>query len=278
MNDSPIGIFDSGLGGLTSLRALHRLLPKENIVYFADTGRCPYGEKTSAQLRTMAVQNLQFLTDFNVKAILVACGTLSANAADLLAAWRIPAVGVLRPTVGVLRQLPGTGPLAVIATEASIRSGGFQQAIRAACPAREVLPLACPEFVPLIESGHVSADDPLLCASVSRMLAPLRSAKPAALVLGCTHYGLIADAITAFLGPELPLIHAADCGAEALCALLQGAGETGGQGETRYITSGDAENFSAKAALLLGGAPSDYPAEAVSPAFIPEPFQPGGSP
>ncbi|MCR5089177.1 MAG: glutamate racemase [Oscillospiraceae bacterium] len=275
MNDRPIGIFDSGLGGLTSLRTLHRLLPEENIVCFADTGRCPYGEKSSAQLRTMAVQNLRFLSSFNVKAILVACGTLSANAADLLDAWHVPAIGVLRPTVAALRQLPGTGPLAVIATEASIRSGGFQRAVRAACPGREVLALACPEFVPLIESGHFHADDPLLRESVSRTLAPLQSVRPSALVLGCTHYGVIAAAISDFLGPELPLIHAADCGAEAICSLLQASGETGGRGEIRYYTSGDAESFSEKAALLLGGAPSAYPAVSVPPAVIPEFLQAG---
>ena len=107
MDNRPIGIFDSGLGGLTGLKALRELLPEENIIYFADSGRLPYGEKTRAQLRCMAEQNLRFLSGFGVKAILVACGTMSSNAADILEAWPVPAVGVLSSSADWMRRLPG---------------------------------------------------------------------------------------------------------------------------------------------------------------------------
>ena len=128
MDNRPIGIFDSGLGGLTGLKALRRFLPEENIVYFADSGRVPYGEKTRVQLRGMARQNLSFLSGFGVKAILIACGTLSSNAGDILAEWPVPAVGVLSSSADWMSRLEGDSPVAVIATAASISSGAYQRA------------------------------------------------------------------------------------------------------------------------------------------------------
>ena len=252
MDNRPIGIFDSGLGGLTSLRALREFLPEENIIYFGDSGRMPYGGKTRSQLRGMARQNLSFISSFGVKAILVACGTLSSNAGDLLAAWPIPTVGVLRSSADWMRHLSGSGPLAVAATAASIRSGGYQAALSEACPGREVLAVACPDFVPLIESGHSGPDDPLVRDAVARYLAPVREARADALLLGCTHYGLIHDAISDFLGPGTLLVSAAESGAASLCAQLLKTGSTGGSGAVRYYTSGDPSEFSRAAALFLG--------------------------
>ena len=130
MDSRPIGIFDSGLGGLTALRALRRFLPDENIVYFADSGRVPYGEKSLNQLRCMAEQNYAFISSHDVKAILVACGTMSSNCGDLLEAWPVPTVGVLYSSADWMRRLEGKGPIAVIATEASIRSGSYQKVLK----------------------------------------------------------------------------------------------------------------------------------------------------
>ena len=121
MDDRPIGIFDSGLGGLTALKALHALLPGEDLVFFADTGRMPYGSRPFWQLRAFARQNLDFLASFGVKAVLAACGTLSSTAADLLDANPVPACGVLRPSLAAMAAVPGDDALAVIATGASIR-------------------------------------------------------------------------------------------------------------------------------------------------------------
>ena len=208
MDNRPIGIFDSGLGGLNGLRALRRFLPDENIVYFADSGRLPYGAKSRPQLRGMAKQDLRFLSSFDVKAILIACGTLSSNAGDILAGWPIPTVGVLTSSADWMRRLEGSGPIAVIATEASIRSGSYQSALHEACPTREVVAIPCPDFVPLIESGHCSAEDPAVRDAVSRYLQPAREAGAEALLLGCTHYDIIGDAISRFLGPDITLHHA----------------------------------------------------------------------
>ena len=265
MDNRPIGIFDSGLGGLNGLRAIRRLLPEENIVYFADSGRLPYGAKEHLQLRSMAEQNLRFLSSFDVKAILIACGTLSSNAADILASWPIPTVGVLTSSADWMRRMEGQGPIAVIATEASIRSGSYQNALREACPTREVIAVACPDFVPLIESGHCSPEDPAVQNAVARYLLPARDSGAEVLLLGCTHYDIIEAAISRFLGPGTVLVSAAESGAAALCSRLLKDRQTGGGGETRFFTSGDPADFSRAAALFLGCGEADIQAEAVAP-------------
>ncbi len=270
MDNRPIGIFDSGLGGLTGLKALRELLPEENIVYFADSGRLPYGEKTVGQLRCMAEQNLRFLTGFGVKAILVACGTMSSNAADILASWPVPTLGVLTSSADWMSRLEGTCPVAVIATEASIRSGGYRRALQEACPGREVISVGCPDFVPLIESGHIASNDPLLRDAVRRYLLPVRGAGAEALLLGCTHYGIIEEAITDFLGPEVTLVSAAESGAAALCSVLLKRKMTGGAGKVRFFTSGDPDVFNRAAALFLGEGAWKVQAEAVEPWEIPQ--------
>ncbi|MBQ9662650.1 MAG: glutamate racemase [Oscillospiraceae bacterium] len=270
MDNRPIGIFDSGLGGLNGLRALRRFLPDENIVYFADSGRLPYGAKARGQLRVMAEQDLSFLSSFGVKAILIACGTLSSNAGDILAGWPIPTVGVLTSSADWMSRLEGGGPIAVIATEASIRSGSYQAALREACPSREVVAVPCPDFVPLIEGGHCGPDDPQVQDAVSRYLQPVRDAGAEALLLGCTHYDIIGEAIARFLGPEITLVSAAASGAVALCSRLLKAGMTGGgSGETRFFTSGDGEEFTHAASLFLGCDASGISVEAVAPKPIP---------
>ena len=270
MDSRPIGIFDSGLGGLTALAALRRFLPDENIVYFADSGRMPYGEKTREQLRVMAKQNLSFISSFDVKAILVACGTMSSTCGDLLEDWPIPTVGVLHSSADWMRRLEGSGPIAVIATEASIRSGSYQRELEKSCPGREVLPISCPDFVPLIESGHIQPDDPLLRDAVSRYLLPLRENQAKALLLGCTHYGIIETAIRQFLGPEITLVSAAESGAAALCSRLLKENRTGGNRQTLYYTSGKEQDFSTAASLFLRCKKEDIRAEAIAPEPIPE--------
>ena len=252
MDNRPIGIFDSGLGGLTGMKALQELLPEENFVYFADTGRVPYGEKTLPQLRQMAVQDLELVGRYDVKAILVACGTLSSNVPELLDGWPLPAVGVLKSSVAALARSSGQGPLGIIATDASIRSGAFERALRHACPGREILAVACPEFVPLIESGHLCAEDPLVREAVARHLAPLKRAGVERLLLGCTHYGLISPAIADFLGRDVEQVSASHCAAAAMAQLLRERGLTGGEGRERFLTSGRAADFAAAASTFLG--------------------------
>ncbi len=251
MDIRPVGIFDSGLGGLTALSALRELMPEENIVYFADTARNPYGTRAPEQLRRMAGENLAFLAGFGVKAVIAACGTMSTNATDVLHASKIPVVNVLEPSVAAMASVQGDAPLAVIATDASIRSGGYTRALQRSCPGREVAALACQEFVHLCETGHTAPDDPLVQEAVARCLAPLKAVKPAALLLGCTHFGLMAEAIRGELGDDVALISAAECAARSCRSLLEENGLTGGSGREELYTSGSLQEFEEKAEHFL---------------------------
>ena len=252
MDTRPIGIFDSGLGGLTAVSALRKLMPEENIVYFGDTARNPYGTRSVAELRRMAEENLQFLRRFGVKAVLAACGTMSANVPDILDQFEVHVENVLTPSVSAMSSIKGSGPLAVIATDASIRSGAFARALRERCPGRDILSIACQDFVRLCETGHTSPDDPLLQETVRQLMAPVREAHAAAVLLGCTHFGLIADAIGDYLGPGTELVSASACAAKQIARYLTDHEMAGGDGSTVFFTSGDVTEFEKKAGSFLG--------------------------
>ena len=254
MDNRAIGIFDSGLGGLTALKAFRELLPDENIIYFADSGRVPYGGRSAAQLRIMTVQDLDFVASFSVKAIIAACGTVSSTAPDVLEAYPLPVFGVVKAAIREMSAVPGTAPLGVIATEASIKAGTFKREIGKRCPGREILALGCPEFVPLIESGHTESGDPLLRRAIERALSPLKAAGISALLLGCTHYGIIGDAIGEYLGEGVSLVSAAQCAAREARDYLIAHELQGGTGELRFCTSGSPEDFRAAAPAVFGGA------------------------
>ena len=252
MDNRPIGVFDSGLGGLTAVRELRRLMPNENIIYFGDTGRMPYGGRPREQMRFIAAQNIAFAESFGVKVILAACGTISSNAPDILEQNKTKTVGVLLPGAREL-ALTGEKKLGVIATQTSISSGAFQEQIAQLVPAAEITAVACPEFVPMIESGHYKKGDPTVIDVVSRSLEPLKTAGVGALLLGCTHYGLIAGAIGDFLGQSVKLVGAADASAQALARYLEEndmLASCGGAEE--YYTSGPAEDFDVLAPVMLG--------------------------
>lgn len=251
MDNRAIGFFDSGLGGLTAVRALRALLPEENIVYFADTARMPYGARPADMLRRMARQDLDFVASKGVKCILAACGTVSSTAPDVLGGYPVRTFNVLESTVReAVRELDG--PIGVIATAASIRSGAFKTALERACPGVEVVPVACPDFVPLIEAGHHEPDDAALMAAVAAYLDPIRARGARALILGCTHYGLIETPIRRYLGGDVRLIEASACAARELAAWLRERDLCGGSGEARYYSSGSPAEFSRLCALFLG--------------------------
>ena len=252
MDNRPIGIYDSGIGGLTGLKALRRLLPGEDLVFFADTGRMPYGPRPQAELCRIAQQDMDFLASFGVKAILAACGTISSAARPALESYPVPAFGVLAPAVEAMAALPGVRPLAVIATAASIESGQFTEPLRQRCPGREIIGLACPEFAPMIEAGHIDRFDPVLTEAAARALEPLRGREPDAVLLGCTHYGIIEDAIRDCLG-DVPLLSAADCGARALRDRLVRDGLCADReaGAARFFVSCETAHFDAFASRYL---------------------------
>lgn len=268
MDNRAIGLFDSGLGGLTALSELQRLMPSENIIYFADTGRVPYGSKTPEQLHVMAGQDLEFLASMGVKAVIAACGTVSSTAADVLESFNLPVFGVLKPSVERACALGGDAPIGVIATAASIKSGAYERGIKAISPRREVISVPCPDFVTLIESGHRDKNDPLVKAAVEKYLAPIKAAGASVLILGCTHYGLIAPALRDYLGEDIVFVSASGCAAFAMKQFLEANGLCGGSGDECYYTSGSASDFSAIAPLLLQhelrGAVNEVPAMEVN--------------
>ena len=253
MDHRPIGVYDSGVGGLTGLRALMRMLPGEDFLYFSDSGRMPYGPRPCSELRRIAVQDMDYLASFGVKAILAACGTISSAAKAELSAYPVPAFGVLTPALDAMAAVPGDGPLAIIATAASISSGEFTETLRKQCGMRrEIVGVPCPEFAPLIESGHTRRDDPLVQECVARALEPVRDRRFDAILLGCTHYGFIEDAIRDYLGADINLMSAADCGAAALRDYLKQNDLTGGERcERRFFVSGDVRAFEAFAEPYL---------------------------
>ena len=201
----PIGVFDSGLGGLTVVRELTRTMPGEDIIYLGDTARNPYGPKSQETVRRFALEAASFLLKFSPKLIVVACNTASSAAIDLL--QRISPVQVV-DVVGPGAKLAierTEKSIGVIATEGTIESGAYQRALAAIAPGREVLAQACPLLVPIVEEGR-DEYDPIVQAVLSDYLREMQRFRPGAMVLGCTHYPLLGGAISQAMGPTTALI------------------------------------------------------------------------
>jgi glutamate racemase len=211
----PIGVFDSGMGGLTVLRALHERLPTEDIIYFGDTARVPYGTKGEKTVRAFAAQDAGLLVELGVKMVVVACNTASAFALEhLRETMPVPVLGVINPGVRTALARTRGGAVGVIGTSGTIRSGRYQEGLEAGgLGSDRILVQECPLFVPLVEEGmmgHAMTD-----MAVSEYLQPLRDANIDTLILGCTHYPALKDDIGRFMGPEVSLVDSADALAEA---------------------------------------------------------------
>ncbi len=219
----PIGVFDSGIGGLTVVRALTRHLPHENIVYFGDTARVPYGPKSPQVVREYAVQDTEFLMGHNVKMIVVACNTVSSVALDLVMKRAgVPVVGVIVPGAGAAVAATKNRRVGVIGTVGTIASNAYVNAIRLFDPAVTVMSQACPLFVPLAEEGWTGHGATALIAK--EYLFPMKREKIDTLVLGCTHYPLLAEAISGVLGERVTLIDSGEAAAAEVGALLDSGG------------------------------------------------------
>lgn len=256
MDKRAIGVFDSGLGGLTALRELRRLLPGEELVYFGDTGRVPYGGRGKDTILRYARQDVAFLRTFDLKAVVIACGTVSANAlTELRAENDLPIFGVVEPAARAAVAATRKGKVGLIATAASVRSGAYEKAIAALDPGVEVRSDACPLFVPLVENGRHRPGDPVVELVAREYLAPMQEAEVDTLVLGCTHYPLLREVIGGIMGPGVTLIDTgAVCAAET-ARFLAGKGllAEGKAGSRRYFVSDSASDFAALAAPFLGG-------------------------
>ena len=213
MDERPIGVFDSGLGGLTAVRRLRQVLPGEDIVFLGDTGRVPYGEKSAAAILRYAAEDMDFLLRRGVKAVVVACGTVSSIALHTLKDRGVPVVGVVAPAAQKAASLTKNGRVGITGTAAAIRAGAYVSALKACSPRSESLAVACPMFVPLIEGGDTEPGSRMLRTALEEYLTPIRDFGADTLILGCTHYPLIAEAISGFLGGQVRLV---DVAAEAV--------------------------------------------------------------
>lgn len=220
LKQKPIGVFDSGIGGLTVVREIFRKLPREAVVYFGDTARVPYGSKSAQTVRTYALQNCLFLRSQDVKAIVIACNTASAVALDVVRrCFDLPVIGVIEPGAQAAVQATRNGRIGVIGTVGTIATGAYVQAIRRLNPEMMVFSQPCPLFVPLVEEGWLDREVTRLVAG--EYLAPLRAQGVDTLILGCTHYPLLKGVISEVMGDRVQLIDSAEATARELRQLLR---------------------------------------------------------
>ena len=217
---APIGVFDSGVGGLTVLRALIARLPHEHTIYLGDTARVPYGTRSGEVVTRYALLSARHLAARGIKLLVVACNTVSAHSLPALAdALPIPVIGVIDPGAQVAAARTRGGTIAVLGTPATVASAAYQKALARLAPLAPVVARACPLFVPLAEEGWTEGEVPRLVAE--RYLADLRRLGVDTAVLGCTHYPLLSGTIAEVLGPQVAIVDSAAAVSEAVAALLQ---------------------------------------------------------
>jgi glutamate racemase len=244
-NSQPIGVFDSGVGGLTVVKALHDRLPNETIVYLGDTARVPYGPKSPETVQRYALELAEMLMQKNAKALVVACNTVSSVALPLLTSrFPVPVIGVIKPGARAALQATRNQHVGVIGTRATIRSGAYEKALRATDKNVRVSSRACPLLVPLIEEGLL--DDDVTDRVIVRYLEPLLADGIDTLVLGCTHYPLLRTAIARALGGRITLVDSAENCATAVQETLDRhllRSEATERGELHVALTDAADNF-----------------------------------
>ncbi len=250
----PIGVFDSGVGGLTVMRSLIDLLPYESMIYFGDTARTPYGPKPADDVVKFSIEISEMLHARGIKLLVDACNTSTAVALDAVRERTdVPVVGVIEPGVRAAQRATRRGVVGVIGTVGTIGSGAYQLAGRRYAPDVELVCAACPGFVEFVEAGDVDSDE--VHALAARLLLPMVDAHIDTLVLGCTHYPLLARTISDVLGPDVVLVSSADETAFATSRLLGELGigtPSSGRGRHDFFTSGDPATFAALGTRFLG--------------------------
>ena len=256
MDMRPIGVFDSGLGGLTAVRALRKILPEEDLIYFGDTARVPYGGRSKETLLKYARQDVRFLRSYDIKAILIACGTVSTTSLDALRAENdLPIVGVVEPTCRRALAVTSNKRIGIIATLASIRSGAYEATLRRLDGEVEVIGKPCPLFVPLVENGRFRRGDVVIETVAREYLEPLKQTGIDTLILGCTHYPLLTDIVADIMGPEVALVDSGEESAFELKRMLKARdlrAEESRRGGAEFFVSDRAEDFDQIASVFLG--------------------------
>lgn len=247
MSDSrPIGVFDSGVGGLTVVSRIREMLPREEIVYFGDTARVPYGTKSRRTVTRFSVENVEFLMTHDVKLIVVACNTASSLSLDFLKrCFKVPIIGVIEPGAKEAVSVTRSFRIGVIGTNATISSGAYEKEIKRISPRNTVFAQSCPLFVPLVEEGWAKNGVAGTIASI--YLKPLKAKKIDTLILGCTHYPLLKNVIGKAMGRTVRLVDSARAVAKEAHLILDSAGlmNSSSKGVTRhrFFVSDEPERF-----------------------------------
>jgi len=254
VNPAPLGVFDSGIGGLTVARAVFERLPHESVIYFGDTARVPYGPKSPETVRRYSGEILAYLVQRGVKALVVACNTISAQALDFLTERSpVPLVGVIEPGARAAVQGTQSGKIGVIGTAGTIASGAYERAIKRLRSEVSVCVQACPLFVPLVEEGWF--DHPATELIAREYVAPLERAAVDVLVLGCTHYPLLKPLLARVLGPRVALVDSAEETAKVVAHELARrdlAAPPTNHPTHRFVVSDDEPHFRRVGARFLG--------------------------
>ena len=250
--DSPVGVFDSGVGGLTVVREVFRVLPKQPIVYLGDTARVPYGNKSRQTVIRFSTENVLFLLRHNVRLVIVACHTSSSFALPFLKRhFSLPLLGMIEPGVEAALAATVSGRIGVIGTQATVGSGAYPNEIHRWARAARVTQAACPLFVPLAEEGWL--EDRVTVEVARRYLRPVQKARVDTLILGCTHYPLLREVIARVMGPKVKIIDSARQVALKAAVLVKGQGASNGaRPRHRFFVTDEPAHFERLSHRFLG--------------------------
>lgn len=253
MNNRSIGVFDSGLGGLTAVKQIMKLLPDESIIYFGDTGRVPYGTRSRETILKYTRNDVRFLQSFDVKMIVVACGTVSSVAVPQIETEiDIPVIGVVDASVNAAIRATCNKKIGIIGTPGTIKSGSYEKKIKEYDSDIQTFAKDCPLFVPLVENGHFDTEVARLV--VQEYLEEVRDAGVDTLILGCTHYPLLAKVIAEYMGENVELISPGEEVAKHLARILDDDMRHSGEHneeQYRYFVSDNIENFEELGSIFL---------------------------
>ncbi len=253
MNSGAIGVFDSGLGGLTAVKELIKILPNEDIIYFGDTSRVPYGTRSRDTIISYAKQDLNFLSTFNIKAALVACGTISAVALDTLKdKYEFDITGVIDSAARAASSATVNNRIGIIGTNATVSSGAYEKALLAISSDIQTVAVPCPLFVPLVENGHIKEDDPITALAVEYYIKEIVDFGADTIIMGCTHYPLIAHAIKKYVGGQVTLVNPGKEAAKTLKEKLSSQKLLSKNGGVRrFYVSDSTQNFESYGSLFM---------------------------
>ena len=255
MDNRAIGVFDSGLGGLTAVKELQKLLPHEQIVFLGDTARVPYGIHDRETICKYARDDISFLLSKNVKMIIAACGTVSSNfPREEAQKLPVPFIDIICPTVEAAIRSTNNGIIGILGTEATIASGAFDREIHKLSPYTTVVTKACPLFVPLVENGYSLKEDPFVLHVAEEYLIGIRENGCDTVILGCTHYPHLSGVIQKVLGPDVILINSGQETAASAALMLKEKELASGDlnGGTSFFVTESPDNFNERASFFMG--------------------------